>query len=185
MPVSEFTKLMITQGLKELMDTTSFNEISISDIAKHCKMSRNTFYYHFKDKHDIVNWIFYTEIRPIIGETIEVEQWSITLLSLCLYMQENRKFYISVLKIQGQNSFSECLIDFCQNITEDILNRAQGSESLSSKQIHNLARFYAYGMIGVISVWAKEGMLEDPKPMVIMLEKLLAGKIVNEIISIQ
>lgn len=55
---SDFTKFMIARGLKQLLETKSFTDITIGDIVRHCKMSRNTFYYHFKDKYDVINWIF-------------------------------------------------------------------------------------------------------------------------------
>lgn len=40
-----FTKLMIAQGLKRLLKTTSFVNVSVGDIARECQISRNTFYY--------------------------------------------------------------------------------------------------------------------------------------------
>ena len=52
---SDFTKFMIARGRKQLLETKSFTDITIGDIARHCKMSRNTFYYHFKDKYDVIN----------------------------------------------------------------------------------------------------------------------------------
>ena len=109
-----FTKLMIAQGLKRLLKTTSFVNVSVGDIARECQISRNTFYYHFKDKYDLISWIFYTEITSILTDDISLGHWRDSLLSLCKYMQENRDFYLNVLEFQGQNSFSECLMDFYQ-----------------------------------------------------------------------
>ena len=63
---SDFTKFMIARGLKQLLEMKSFTDITVGDIARHCKISRNTFYYHFRDKYDVINWIFYTEITPLI-----------------------------------------------------------------------------------------------------------------------
>ena len=45
---------MIAQGVKQLLQTTDFEDLSVGEIAKHCGISRNTFYYHFKDKYDII-----------------------------------------------------------------------------------------------------------------------------------
>ena len=58
---SNITKKIMAEALKELSETMPFAKISIGDICKHCNMSRKTFYYHFKDKEDLVNWIFDTE----------------------------------------------------------------------------------------------------------------------------
>ena len=74
-----FTKLMIAQGLKRLLKTTSFVNVSVGDIARECKISRNTFYYHFKDKYDLISWIFYTEITSILSDDISLGQAGVEL----------------------------------------------------------------------------------------------------------
>lgn len=182
---SEFTKYMIAQGMKQLLEEKAFEAISVGDVAKHCHISRNTFYYHFKDKFDIINWIFYSEITPIIGDSTKINNWSENLLSLCKYMQKNKDFYIKVLQVQGQNSFSECLLEFYVNLTQNLLFNAKGDQFLTPQQIRILSRFYAFGLTGVILNWAKAGMDADPEPAIQMLEKLLSGEIFDNLLSLQ
>ena len=54
---SNITKKALAGALKELMDTKPFQKISVSDICERCQMNRKSFYYHFKDKYDLMNWI--------------------------------------------------------------------------------------------------------------------------------
>ena len=58
---SNITKKALAGALKELMDTKPFQKISVSDICERCQMNRKSFYYHFKDKYDLMNWIYDTE----------------------------------------------------------------------------------------------------------------------------
>lgn len=185
MSTSEFTKYMIAQGMKQLLQTMEFQDISVGQIAKHCHISRNTFYYHFKDKYDIISWIFYSEITPIIGQTQEIENWWEGLLHLCLYMQENRDFYIKVLQVQGQNSFSECLMEFYANLVRNILLNANAERILTPAQIRTISNFYAFGLTGVISNWAKNGMKAEPEPVIRMMKDLLSGEIFDKILALQ
>lgn len=182
---SELTKHMIARSLKQLLETKSFTEISVGDIAQQCHIGRNTFYYHFKDKYDVITWIFYTEITPLIGDSMSIERWGSGMRALCRYLQENRTFYLNVLQFQGQNSPSECLMDFYQNLVQSILINAGGDRILSPEQIHVIARFYAYGLTGVLLGWAKNGMVKDPEPTVQTLEDLLSGEIFDQIIGLQ
>ena len=62
MPSNIMTKKLFADALKKLMVTKSFAKIGVGDIAKACGMNRNSFYYHFKDKYELLNWIFFTEI---------------------------------------------------------------------------------------------------------------------------
>lgn len=180
-----FTKLMIAQGLKRLLKTTSFATLSVGDIARECGISRNTFYYHFKDKYDLISWIFYTEITSILNDDLSLDHWRENLLALCRYLQENRDFYLNVLEFRGQNSFTECLMDFYQGLVGRLLFQSNLQFSLSSRQIRTFSRFYAYGITGVILDWARNGMTADPEPAVNILEKLLSNNTVHQILFSQ
>lgn len=185
MSTSEFTKYMIAKGVKQLLETKDFEQISVGDIARQCKISRNTFYYHFKDKYEVISWIFYTEITPIIGTSHSIENWTQALLALCNYMREQKEFYRKVLHIQGQNSFSECLMEFCVNLVQNLLLNAKGEQILSPLHIRVISHFYAFGLTGVISNWAKNGMKAEPEPVIRMLEDLLSGEIFAQVLALE
>ena len=52
---SSITKNALAMALKQLMKTQGFDKISVSEICKECGMNRKSFYYHFRDKYDLVN----------------------------------------------------------------------------------------------------------------------------------
>lgn len=55
---ANITKEAIANTMKQLMEETPFDHITTADIINRCGISRKTFYYHFQDKYDLVNWIF-------------------------------------------------------------------------------------------------------------------------------
>ena len=58
---SNITRNAMAAAMKALMKEKKLSKISISDICGACGMNRNSIYYHFKAKYDLINWIFYTE----------------------------------------------------------------------------------------------------------------------------
>ena len=58
---SLITKKAIAQCLKNLAAEKSFLKISIGDITAACGLNRQTFYYHFQDKYELLDWIYYEE----------------------------------------------------------------------------------------------------------------------------
>lgn len=107
---SSITKMALANSLKALMQEKGFHKISINDICNGCNMNRKSFYYHFKDKYDLLNWIFDTEFHEFAIRSSCLETWDL-MLSLCYYLYENRKFYRKALAIDGQNSFRSHLYD--------------------------------------------------------------------------
>ncbi len=115
MPDSNITKRALASSLKELMETKPFSKISVSDICEACDMNRKSFYYHFKDKYDLVNWIYYTECVAALRDKGYHAGWEF-LENLCAYFYDNRSFYRKTLTVEGQNSFSEYFRDMIETI---------------------------------------------------------------------
>ena len=168
------TRRAIAAGLKELMETHSFASLSVGDIARQCGVSRNTFYYHFRDKYDLISWVFHTEITPIVDDPTARGDWAAGLLALCSYRQANKKFYLNVLQFHGQNSFSDCLMQFYEQRIVRVICGQNASEASASARL--IARFYAHALVGVLLDWASAGMQQDPHPFVRMLDELLSGR---------
>lgn len=103
---SNITKKALAQALKGLMAEQPFSKISVGDICEECGMSRKSFYYHFKDKYDLVNWVFYTEFIEAMSVSDYQNGWAL-FAAVCSYFYHERGFYRSALLIEGQNSFPD------------------------------------------------------------------------------
>ena len=103
---SNITKRALAQAMKGLMAKQPFSKISVGDICKACGMNRKSFYYHFRDKYDLVNWIFYSEFLASVqvAQCTNNEEF---LESICRYFYSERSFYRNALRIEGQNSFQD------------------------------------------------------------------------------
>lgn len=121
---SNITKRALAAALRELMEEIPFEKIQVAHICERCDMNRKSFYYHFKDKYDLLNWIFDTEIISFvqcISGTAQIEERVEVFQEVCNYFYENRNFYRRALKIEGQNSFSEHLREYLTPILKNRL----------------------------------------------------------------
>lgn len=119
---SNITKKALAEALKELMNTIPFEKIKVAQICEKCNMNRKSFYYHFKDKYDLINWIFDTEFIYIVSERSTNETYEERIKSLeniCDYFYDNRNFYKKALLIKGQNSFSDHFCDYIQPLVKN------------------------------------------------------------------
>ena len=169
-----YMKRRIWESFYELSTVIPFEKLTVEKIVSHCGISKATFYRHFRDKYDLISWVFHTEITPIVDDPTDRGDWAQGLLALCSYMQANKKFYLNVLQFHGQNSFSDCLMEFYQQrIARVICGQTTDDASASARLI---ARFYAHALVGVLLDWASAGMQQDPRPFVKMLDELLSGR---------
>ncbi|OUP17812.1 dihydroxyacetone kinase transcriptional activator DhaS [Lachnoclostridium sp. An196] len=113
---SNITKKALAESMKTLLGTMPFSKISVSDICEVCGMNRKSFYYHFRDKYDLINWIFHTEFYEAACAKPYEDGWEF-ILGICKYFYSNHAFYKKAFEITGQNSFR----DYFQEILEPIL----------------------------------------------------------------
>lgn len=148
---SNITKRALASSLKELMETKPFSKISISDICKACDMNRKSFYYHFKDKYDLVNWIYYTECVTVLQKKYYDISWDL-MEDLCAYFYENRSFYRKTLSVDGQNSFSEYFRDIIVTIISSDMEEVFGQNDFLPFYVD----FYADAFLCSIKRWLLE-----------------------------
>ena len=137
-------KTILADSMKELLREKSFVNIGVQDIVKNCNVSRTAFYNHFKDKYDLVGWIYRSDTEQIC-EGISNLEWREYHTKILEYMQKEREFYNNVSAYRGQNCISDYVTTYCILCMEQQLKRALGVVELSedietSIYMWNLAR---------------------------------------------
>ena len=149
---SLITKKIIAYSFKELMKQNEFEKIYIKEIMNHADYRRQTFYDHFSDKYELLDWIYNQEITEIIEHFISYEHWTKIIPRILHYFEKNKKFYQKTLTIKDHHSFDACLVQHTQLLFQNILME-NNQQKLPLKQIEQNSSFYAYGITGIIKSW--------------------------------
>lgn len=64
--MSQVTKRALEQSLKNLLLKKPLNKITINDITEDCGINRMTFYYHFQDIYDLVEWACIEDAKKLL-----------------------------------------------------------------------------------------------------------------------
>ena len=163
MSESTITKKALAEGLKELMKTQSFDKISVADIAGSCSLNRQTFYYHFQDKFDLVNWIYYNELISRISINLTFENWDRRLCDILTIMKKDQPFYQTTLTSSGNHGFQDYLFRITRELLLEIIYKIVGDRTIRADHVSFLAEFYTFGIVGIVVQWAQKGMHESPQ----------------------
>jgi probable dihydroxyacetone kinase regulator len=120
---SSITKKAFADALKRLMKKNGFDKVSVSDICSECGMNRKSFYYHFRDKYDLVNWIFYEDLIDRLSVADYEDGWDM-LYDICSKFYEDKDFYADALMIEGQNSFRSYVLETIRPIVSFFIKDA-------------------------------------------------------------
>lgn len=179
MPDSAITKRALASAMKSLMEKMPFSKISVGDICEHCQMNRKSFYYHFRDKYDLVNWIFYTEFVGAVHDKNYDDGWSL-IEDICDYFYKNRHFYMNALEVTGQN----CFHDYFQSLLQPIVSNYLWEMIDSSEDSEFFAVFFSDAFLCAIERWLLEKECMPPEKFVSLLKSSMssvARKIVSDL----
>lgn len=175
---SNITKNALAVSMKKLMEKKPFSKISVGDICEDCGMNRKSFYYHFRDKYDLVNWIFYVDFIERMDWSSCRNEWDM-LEAFCSHFYRERLFYQNALQVEGQNSFREY---FCGMLRPVLMLLTQNLVEEGRKKEFYIA-FLCEGVLGELVYWLREGSKITPEEFVEDLHDIslgLARKIIAE-----
>lgn len=170
----KITKKALAESLKALMTETEFRKISIGSICDGCHMNRKSFYYHFEDKYDLVNWIYDTEFVEKMREKTFTDGY-LFLYEMCSYFYENRYFYRQALKITGQNCFAE---HFRERIIPVLTLRVKEVFKTGSDEFY--VNFFADALICAIERWLLAKTVTPPQEFADNLRSLIEKTFKND-----
>ena len=63
--MTNLTKRAMADALKKLLQKHNLEHITIQDVADEAQVSRKTFYYHFHDIYDLVEWMLVEDCKNL------------------------------------------------------------------------------------------------------------------------
>lgn len=159
MSKSDLTERVLADSLKNLTMENNFDKITVADITDSCGLNRQTFYYHFADKQELLYSIYDNEAF-MLTKDITLDNWNEKLRRFMKLMKRDRLFYMNTIKC-SDDYFEEYLFKVLQQLFINAIEEMEGENPLRTSEKLLLARFFSHGMCGVIIEWAMSGMKED------------------------
>ena len=175
--MSQVTKRALEASLKNLLLQKPLSKITISDITEDCGINRMTFYYHFKDIYDLVEWSCLEDAKRALEGKKTYETWQQGFLQIFEAVLDNRPFimnvYHSVSREQVENYLYQLTYDLLEGVVEE---QAQGM-SVRDEDKAFIATVYKYAFVGLMLDWIKNDMKGDPQLLVDRLELVIHGNV--------
>ena len=175
--VSQVTKRALEQSLKNLLLKKPLNKITITDITEDCGINRMTFYYHFQDIYDLVEWACYEDAKKALENKKTHDTWQQGLTQLLYAVRDNKPFIINVYNCVDKGQVEKYL----KPLTDDLLLGVVEEESINvnvrEEDKRFIAQVYSYCFVGIMLDWIKDDMEEKPEDLVERLALVLDGDI--------
>lgn len=178
--MSQVTKRALEASLKNLLLQKPLDKITINDITADCGINRMTFYYHFKDIYDLVEWSCLEDAEKALNNKKTYDTWEQGLLQIFYAVQKNKPFIMNVYHCVSRERVEKYLMPLTDKLLVDVIE--EQSEGLSVKQTDKdfIAQIYSYVLVGLMLDWVANDMKENPEKLVELPCHCYTGKPVRQ-----
>jgi len=160
--MAEITKMWIADKMREIMKHKPIDKIRVTEICKAADIERPTFYYHFKDKYDLVAWMFCTDaygtdITSVASAAAGMNR-----------MKQEILFYKRAYEDSSQNALWHYMVEYFTKRYTDLAKEKLGSDILDTQLAYSI-HFYCMGSVGMTQEWVLTDNITSAETVVQMM----------------
>ncbi|EFR33059.1 conserved hypothetical protein [Peptoniphilus harei ACS-146-V-Sch2b] len=176
-----YTKNLIKQEFIKLLNKKSLHNITVTEIAKQCKIERKTFYYHYENLPQLVKEIFDEELEDVIKEFNETLSWEESFISAEKFILDNKKVVKHMYESDYKIELEKYIFSISGEIMRKYVRRVAKDTNAQEIDIKLIAYFYQCALSSSLVEWVATDMKTDPKLVTRRLGKLMDGNILESL----
>ena len=175
--MSQMTKNALADSLKLLLESRPVDKITISDITDDCGVNRMTFYYHFQDIYDLLEWSWIREANKVLNGKKTYDTWQQGFLQIFNAVSENKQIVMNIYHSVNREQIEIYLYKLTYDLLFGVIEENAADMDVRDDNKKFIADFYKYAFVGLILDWIRHGMKADPTQIVERLDILIHGDI--------
>ena len=175
--MSQVTKRALEASLKHLLLQKPLDKITIGDITEDCGINRMTFYYHFKDIYDLIEWSLLEDAKKALEGQRTYDTWQQGFLQIFEMVLDNKPFITNVYHSISREQVELYLYRLTYDLLFGVVEEQSAGMSVRAEDKQFIADFYKYAFVGIMLDWVRRDMQADPQQIIDRLSTLLHGNI--------
>ena len=156
---------LLAQSFKELACQQPIEKITIKQITDRAGVIRPTFYNHFEDKYNLLEWIMIKDIVTPVQPLLSNGMINEAMILIFHSMRKEKDFYMHASKLEGQNSFRGMIERGIQLVLGSMIVDQMGTKKPINRWLtpEHLAEYYSQSITYVLMTWIQGGMEMPPE----------------------
>ena len=174
---SEQTKRELAGALKQMMEHKPLEKIKIQEITDLCGLKRQSFYYHFQDIYDLVEWCIVEDGKRVLEGNVTEDTWQQGLRNVVDYLQDNRAMILNGYRsVQRQGDILKLnLSRLVRPLMEGIFDAQPGCERIAPEDREMILKMFSFGIVELVLYWVGNGMKPDGNQLVDQIDRIFDG----------
>jgi AcrR family transcriptional regulator len=164
-------KDVLADSFLGLCENRKLENVSIKMLLEESGVSRQSFYNHFMDKNDLIQYIYCTRIVPGFEEiSIDIDFYS-NLLDSFKRMKKYQNFLKQAVLLQGQNNLRDFLFEHCEKFDLAWHQKRYGEEEMPV-ELYLATQYHAHASTSMTVSWIISDMPTSCEEMAELITRL-------------
>ncbi len=176
MPVD--VKQVIAETFAGLLEHKNVEKITVKELVDACHISRQTFYYHFQDTMEVIEYLMEQRLQKTLLASLEAPSVQDALKSVITVTPEEKRLIRHLLSSQRREEMSQLLRRFSRAYFDEMIRAHAAGRTLPASDLETAVSFYSYGVVGLLL----DNLTKEQNPDILaqQISGLISGEIWRE-----
>ena len=169
-------KESIAETFAKMVWRGNMDKITVKALIDECHISRQTFYYHFQDIMDVLEWSVRQTTQQLVEQSLQTEDMRSALRIFISFAVERFPMLQKLMNSQRRPQVEQIMIDAISAYLSQMAQNRPKDVSINYLDREVLLRYNACGLVGVLLAYGGKSNLDQDK-LACQLEKILSGEL--------
>jgi len=156
------TKEIFMKALLDLSKEKNIEKITVQNLLDYTGAARQTFYKYFRDKYDLINYVYHYNVESIFQEYYETMDLYECIYKVYEFFIVNKQYFKHISIIECQNNFKDYLFENTRKFYINTIKKQYGEDEINYR-LSYIIDSTCYGAVGLCMDWIKSDINKQPE----------------------
>lgn len=173
MPVN--MKNIIADAFVKMAKKKGIDKITVKALIDECNISRQTFYYHFRDIMEVIEWSIEESVHQMLARSLETGTPRDAVELLIISTLEQRTLICKLMDSQKRGEIEKLFVHAIRTYLHELIRNRRRTVSLNYSDMETVLDFWSFGLCGMLFKCCESEEV-DAKSMAAQICRLLPEK---------
>lgn len=178
--MSSLTKNTIAAVFLDLTSQKPIDKITVKDIVEKCQITRQTFYYHFQDLMDVIEWSLDQKMEEVLAKSLQAETVQEAIRIQLSVVEEYPEIVNKLMNSRKRDMAERLLFNTMRTYLQKMIDEKGLFMDMRRSDLELALDFYSHAMLGIVVDICQKRQPVDLDKLSDRLYQLITGKMFLE-----
>lgn len=152
-------KTVIANTFVSMVKQKGIDKITVKALIDACSISRQTFYYHFQDIMEVIEWSLEQATQNMLTRSLKAGKPEEAVSVLISSAVENRTLVLKLLDSQKREQIEKLFVQAARTYLQELIRNKPRKVSLDYADTEVALDFWAFGITGLLFKYCQQDQI--------------------------